>query len=259
MLHEVSLPFLVAVFLISGFVAGFFDSVVGGSGVITLPTLLWAGMDPHLALGTNKFVGTAASSTSSFTYIRSGKLYWPLLKVMIPFTFVGALLGVETVLAVDQRYLKLIIFIAIVCIALLTLWKKEMGKVNRFAGMNTKTSILAACIAFALGFYDGFIGPGTGSFLLFVFLTVFRFDFITAAGSGRVLNFTSNVAALALFAIRGKVLYLLGLPMAAGMMAGAQVGSHYAVKRGATFIRPLFIGVAIVLSVKMGLDAFTRF
>ncbi|MCY0875537.1 MAG: TSUP family transporter [Firmicutes bacterium] len=259
MFHGVGLPLLVAVFLVSGFVAGFFDSVVGGSGVITLPTLLWAGMEPHFALGTNKFAGTAASSISSFNYIRSGNLYWPLLIVMIPFTFIGALIGADTVLAVNQHYLKLIIFIAIVLIALLTLWKKDMGKVNRFAGMRTRTSVLAAVIALALGFYDGFIGPGTGSFLLFVFLTVFRFDFITAAGNGRVLNFTSNVAALGLFAIRGKVLYLLGLPMAAGMMVGAQIGSQYAVKRGATFIRPLFIGVAIVLSIRMGLDAFTRF
>lgn len=245
------------VFVVSGFIAGFFDSVVGGSGVITLPTLLWAGMTPRFALGTNKLAGTAASSISSFNYLRSGHLYWPLLKVMIPFTFIGALAGVQTVLVVNESYLKIIIFVAIVCIALLTLWKKNLGAQNHFPGMSRKMAVLGACIAFALGFYDGFVGPGTGSFLLFVFLSVFRFDFITAAGSGRMLNFTSNVAALALFALRGKVLYLLGLPMALGMMAGAQVGSRYAVKKGAAFIRPLFIVVAIILSIKMGFSAFS--
>jgi len=248
----------VLVFVGSGFLAGLFDSVVGGSGVITLPTLLWSGMSPYAALGTNKLAGTSASSISSFHYFRSGHLYWPLLKVMIPFTFIGALIGADTVLRVNQGYLHFIIFIAIVSIAVLTLWKKNIGTHNQFPGMTFKLALLAALIAFGLGFYDGFVGPGTGSFLLFIFLTVFRFDFITAAGSGRVLNFTSNIAALALFVARGKVLYLIGLPMAVGMMAGAHIGSRYAVRRGARLIRPLFIGVAIVLSIKMGVDAFTH-
>ena len=256
MQYSANVPLMAVVFLASGFVAGFFDSSVGGSGVITLPTLLWAGLSPRFALGTNKLAGTAASSISSWTYLRSGHLYWPLLRVMIPFTFIGALLGVKTVLAVNETDIKLVIFVAIVSIAVLTLWKKNMGAVNRFPGMSMGLSVAAAVIAFALGFYDGFVGPGTGSFLLFIFLTVFRFDFITAAGNGRVLNFTSNVAALLLFAIRGKVLYLLGLPMAAGMMAGAQVGSRFAVRRGVGFIRPLFIGVAIILSIRMAFEAF---
>ena len=224
----------------------------------TLPVLLWTGISPYNALGTNKLVGTFASSTSSFTYFRSGYLHRSLLLYMIPFTFLGALIGVESVLATNPAYLKLLIFFAIICIAGLTLWKRNMGMRNQFAGMTRKTIALAASIAFALGFYDGFIGPGTGSFLLFIFLSVFRFDFITAAGNGRALNFTSNIAALALFAQRGKVIYLLGLPMAVGMMIGARVGSTYAVRKGSKLIRPLFVAAAIVLSLKMGIDVFAQ-
>ncbi len=239
-----------------GFVAGLFDSVVGGGGVITLPTLLWTGMPPYLALGTNKLAGTFASSTSSFTYFRSNKLYFPLLRWMIPFTFIGALVGADTVLNVNEKYLKLIIFIAIVGITMITLWKRHLGTVNEFKGLYPRTVIVAVLVAGILGFYDGFVGPGTGSFLLFAFLSVFRFDFLGAAGNGRVLNFTSNIAALLLFAVRGKVMYVFGLPMGLAMMVGARVGSRIAVKRGARLIRPLFLVAAVVLSIQMGISVF---
>lgn len=242
--------------IVGGFIAGLFDSVVGGGGVITLPTLLWTGMPPYLALGTNKLAGTFASSTSSFTYFRSKKLYFPLLKWMIPFTFIGSLIGADTVLNVNERYLKMIIFIAIVSITVITLWKRHLGKTNAFRGIRLGVIVLAMCVAAVLGFYDGFVGPGTGSFLLFAFLSVFRFDFLEAAGNGRVLNFTSNVAALLLFAVRGKVVYTLGLPMGIAMMIGARVGSRIAVKRGARLIRPLFLIAAVVLSIQMGITVF---
>ncbi|PWI58135.1 TSUP family transporter [Sulfoacidibacillus thermotolerans] len=248
------LVFLALIF--GGFIAGLFDSVVGGGGVITLPTLLWTGMPPYFALGTNKLAGTFASSTSSFTYLRSQNLYFPLLRWMIPFTFIGALIGANTVLQVNETYLKLIIFIAIVLITTITLWKRHLGASNTFRGLTGKRIVLAIVVAFGLGFYDGFVGPGTGSFLLFAFLSLFRFDFLSAAGNGRVLNFTSNVAALLLFATRGKVMYMFGLPMGFAMMLGARVGSRMAIKRGARLIRPLFIAAAVVLSIKMAVSIF---
>ncbi len=240
----------------AGFIAGLFDSVVGGGGVITLPTLLWTGLSPYYALGTNKLAGTFASSTSSLTYFRSNKLYMPLLAWMIPFTFVGALIGVNTVLGVNQRNLRLVIFFAIVVITAVTLFKRRMGAENKFPGLSARVVAKAMLIAAALGFYDGFVGPGTGTFLLFAFLSVFQFDFLGAAGNGRVLNFTSNVAALLMFSLRGKIVVAIGLPMGVAMMVGARVGSRFAIKQGARVIRPLFVAVAIVLSVKMALSVF---
>ncbi len=242
--------------MLGGFIAGFFDSVVGGGGVITLPSLLWAGLPPYFALGTNKLAGTFASSTSSWTYFRSGWLDKKLLAWMFPFTFVGAWLGANTVLHVNERYLELIILIVIVFITIITLIKKNMGQHNRFRGVTAGTLWIALPLAFALGFYDGFVGPGTGSFLLFAFLTIFQFDFRLAAGNGRVLNFSSNLAALLLFAIRGKVVYLVGLPMGVAMMIGARVGSKLAISKGVPYIRPLFILIAIVLSIKMAFTVF---
>lgn len=253
---HLSLVFI-SIFLASGFLAGLMDSVVGGSGVITLPTLLWAGLPAHVALGTNKLAGSFSSSTGSWIFWRAGHVHRRLLAGMIPFTFAGALLGVQTVLHIDPTYLRWLLFFVIVGIAILTITRRQLGAANDFAGVGPYTFAKGAAVAFGLGFYDGFIGPGTGSFLLFAFLSLFRFDFITAAGNGRVLNFTSNIAALLLFAIRGKVAVLAGLPMALGMMLGARVGAGLAVKRGAPFIRPLFVVVALVLAAKTGWTAFT--
>ncbi len=244
------------ILMVGGFIAGFFDSVVGGGGVITLPSLLWAGLPPYFALGTNKLAGTFASSTSSVMYFRSQWLDKKLLSWMFPFTFVGAALGVLSVLQVNERYLQVIILVAIVVITIVTLFKKNMGHHNRFRGVSASTLWIALPVAFALGFYDGFVGPGTGSFLLFVFLTIFQFDFRLAAGNGRVLNLSSNLAALLLFALRGKVVYLIGLPMGVAMMLGARTGSKLAISKGVSYIRPLFILVAIILSIKMAYTVF---
>ncbi len=253
-MHEVW--WVAAALFVSGFIAGLFDSIVGGGGVVTLPALLWAGLPPYMALGTNKFAGTFASSVSTVAYVRSGHVERLLLSVMIPATFVGALIGANSVLYVDQAYLKFIIFIVILGIAILTLLRRELGRHNQFPGVTRGTVFPALFFAFGLGFYDGFIGPGTGSFLLFGFLSLFRFDFITAAGNGRMLNFTSNAAALLLFAFRGKVVAVAGLPMAAGMLVGARAGSRLAVRRGVPLIRPLFVAVALILAVKTGLSLF---
>ncbi|KYP81665.1 hypothetical protein AYJ22_06475 [Ferroacidibacillus organovorans] len=122
--------------------------------------------------------------------------------------------------------------------------------------MTTGIRISSSIAAFALGFYDGFIGPGTGSFLLFLFLSAYRFDFVLAAGNGRVLNFASNIAALVYFALHGEVALLEGLPMGIAMMIGARIGSKMAVKRGVPFIRPLFVVVSLVLAIKMAITVF---
>ena len=251
-----SFLFIALGLMAAGFVAGFFDSIVGGSGVITLPALLWTGILPYMALGTNKLASTFASSTSAWTYVRSGYINRSLLLWMAPFTFIGALCGADTVLHVNQQYLQVIIFLAILVIAIVTLAKRSMGQDSRYVFHPVATPVVAILIAFVLGFYDGFIGPGTGSFLLFAFLAVFRFDFISAAGNGRVLNFASNAAALLWFIVKGKVVYLLGLPMGFAMMLGARAGSTMAVKKGVHFIRPLFIIVSIILSIKMAVTVF---
>lgn len=236
---------------IASFAAAAVDSIAGGGGLISLPAILAVGVPPHLALGTNKFASSFGSFTSAFTFIRSGKVFVPLMKFTLPCTLVGSVLGVLTALKIDQRFLQIIILVLIFATAIYTIAKKDFGSENKFTGLTRKNIIQGGIFAFGLGFYDGFFGPGTGSFLIFLFISVFRFDFTIAAGNSKVLNFTSNIASLLMFALNGKILYLAGIPMALAMIVGARVGSKIAIKNGAKIIKPIFVTIALALTMKL--------
>lgn len=240
----------------AGFLAAAIDSIAGGGGIISLPALIAAGVPPHLALGTNKFASSCASFTSSIKFALSGKIDFKLVKYQIPCTILGAALGVRTVLSVNEQFLNLLIVVMIFVVALYTTFKKDFGTENRFKGL-TRGKVLSGMIfAFVLGFYDGFFGPGTGAFLIFLFISIFGYDFTLAAGNGKILNFTSNIVSLILFAIGGKIVYLAGIPMAISMIFGAYVGTHIAISNGAKVIRPIFVTIAIALIVKLIYQAF---
>lgn len=235
----------------AGFLAAAVDSIAGGGGIISLPAIIATGVPPHLALGTNKFASTCASLTSTLKFAKSGKIHFPLVKYQIPCTALGAALGVYTALRVDEGFLNWFIVVMIFAVALYTTFKKDFGQSGQFDGLNRRKILYGMTFAFGLGFYDGFFGPGTGSFLIFLFISVFGFDFTVAAGNGKILNFISNVVSLILFAISGKIIYLVGIPMAISMIFGAYVGTHIAIKNGAKVIKPIFITIALLLIVKL--------
>lgn len=247
---ELSLSMLIFI-CIAGFLAAAVDSIAGGGGMISLPAIIAAGVPPHLALGTNKFASTWASFTSTLKFAKSGKINFKLIKFQIPCTILGAALGVKTVLAIDEKYLQMLIVILVFAVALYTTFKKDFGQVDRFKGLTTTNTAIGMVFAFSLGFYDGFFGPGTGSFLIFLFISVFGFDFTSAAGNGKILNFVSNIVSLILFAIGGKIIYLVGIPMAISMIFGAYVGTHIAINNGPKVIKPIFITIALALIVKL--------
>lgn len=235
----------------AGFLAAFVDSIAGGGGLIGLPAIIAAGVPPHLALGTNKFASSCASFTSTMTFIKSKKIYFPLVKYQIPCTLIGSALGARTVLAINENYLKALIVILVFAVALYTTFHKDFGVKDEFKGL-TKKNILFGCVfAFALGFYDGFFGPGTGTFLIFIFISAFGFDFVKAAGNAKILNFTSNISSLVVFFIGGKIVFIVGIPMAICMIIGARVGTHVAINNGAKVIKPIFISIALLLAGKM--------
>jgi len=242
---------IILLLVVSGFLAAFVDSIAGGGGIISLPALIAAGVPPHLALGTNKFASTWASFTSTMKFARSGKIHFKLIRIQIPCTIVGAALGVRAVLQVNEHFLNVLIVVMILTVALYTTFKKEFGYEDRFTGLTASNIAAGMAFAFALGFYDGFFGPGTGSFLIFLFIRIYGFDFVRAAGNGKVLNFVSNCVALLLFALDGKIVYWAGVPMAVAMIAGAWVGTHVAIRNGAKLIRPIFITIAILLVAKL--------
>lgn len=236
-----------------GFVAAFIDSVVGGGGLVALPLLLATGMPAATALGTNKLAGTCSSLTSTLSFIASGKMNWRLVLRLFPLTLVGAVGGTLAVRHLPSDFLKPLVVVMLLLVAAYTFVKKSWGQRSTYNGLSSKSAVLMALAALGLGFYDGFFGPGTGSFLIFIFLAL-GFDFVTAAGNAKGLNFASNIASLASFAAFGLVNYGYGLPMGAAMIAGSLVGSRLAIRKGASYVRPLFLIICCVLIGKQAWD-----
>ncbi|MEK6265559.1 MAG: TSUP family transporter [Clostridium sp.] len=241
---------------IAGFVAAFVDSIAGGGGLITVPAFMLTGLPTHMVLGTNKFSATAGSFTSSLKFIKSGKANFKLLKYLIPFTFLGSMLGVRAVLFVDPKVLEGLVLILIMFIGIYTLFSKSLGLEDKFQGLTKKNVIYGIILAFSLGFYDGFFGPGTGSFLVFGFISIFGFNFLASSANARILNFTSGITALVLFAISGKINYMLGVPVAISMVLGARMGTTIALNKGSKLIKPIFVTMSLAVAVKMLIDIF---
>ncbi len=234
-----------------GFLAAFVDSIAGGGGLISVPVLLAAGLPTHLALGTNKFASSAGTFSSASRYIKSGKTNNELLIKLVPFTILGAILGVTTVLAIDDKILNSLVFIMISIVAIYTFKSKDLGNENTFKEITKDNLRLGIFMAFALGFYDGFFGPGAGAFLTFGFIKIYGFDFLHASANTKVLNLTSNVTSLILFMINGQIIYKVGIVFGLSMIVGANVGSRLAIKNGTKFIKPIFLLMALAVVFKL--------
>ncbi|WNQ10869.1 TSUP family transporter [Paenibacillus aurantius] len=240
-----------------GFLAAFVDSVVGGGGLISVPVLLMTGLPPHIALGTNKLGGTLSSLTSTLSFLKSGKIDLKLVRGLLPFTLVGAVAGTAALQKVPSDFLKPLVVVMLLAVTVYTLTRKSWGDVSTYRKLTAKSGFYMALAALGMGFYDGFFGPGTGSFLIFIFLML-GFDFVTGAGNAKVLNFGSNIASLSTFLFFGAVDFRYGIPMGLAMIAGSYVGSQVAIRKGAAYIRPLFIGMSVLLIGKQIWDLMHR-
>lgn len=235
----------------AGFIAAFVDAIAGGGGLISVPAFFMAGFPPHMALGTNKFAAATGSFTSSLKFITSKKVNKDILKYSVPVTFIGAVLGVKTVLLIDQNFLYPIVMILILLVGLYTLISKNLGLEDNYQGTTSKTLFFAMILGFTLGFYDGFFGPGAGSFLIFGLIYIFKFDFVHANGNAKILNFTSNIASLLTFAYEGKINYAYGILVAVFMILGARLGAKAAIAKGAKLIKPFFVTMSLAVAAKM--------
>ncbi len=239
--------------IIGGFLAAFVDSVVGGGGLVAVPVLLATGMPTTVVLGTNKLAGTMSSLTSTVSFMRSGHVDVKMVKKLFGLSLAGAVAGTLVLRLIPSDFLKPIIIVMLIAITVYTVFRKNWGSHSNFQGLTTRSSWLAAIAAAGLGFYDGFFGPGTGSFLIFAFL-ILGFDFVRAAGNAKVLNFGSNVASLGTFMFLGQVNYKVGIPMGIAMVCGSLLGSRVAIRKGSAYVRPLFIIVCTLLIGKQVWD-----
>lgn len=240
-------PETVMFLFVAALAAGFVDSIAGGGGLIALPALLSTGMPAQLALGTNKLQGTFGAFTASVQYLRHGTVALRDCGTGIVATFVGAAAGTWTVQRLDPVFMRHVIPPLLVVVLLYTLWSKGLGDRECPPRMGTLPFFLVFGVS--LGFYDGFFGPGTGSFWTAACCLFLGADMRRASGITRVMNFVSNVVSLALFLMGGQVLVAVGLIMALGQVIGARVGSGMAIQRGASFIRPVF---ALVVAATIG-------
>jgi len=255
-MEQLSLEMLIFL-IVAGFVAAFVDSVVGGGGLISLPALLFVGLPPTVALGTNKLASTFSSMTSSLTFLLSGKINIKLVSILFPLSIVGSALGSYTITLIPSSFLKPLVVVMLILVMVYSLIKKNWGRQSTYKGFIPKTAVFAVIFAFAIGYYDGFFGPGTGSFLIFCMLLI-GFDYVSAAGNAKVLNFGSNIASLLTFALLDSVNFSYGIPMGIAMVAGALIGSKLAIRKGTSFVKPLFIIITTLLIGKLLWDLITN-
>jgi len=245
---EFTVPILCLLFAVA-LVAGCIDAIAGGGGLITIPTLLWTGMPPAMALGTNKLQGTAGSLSASLHFARTGAIdfrrYWPAFAAAV----IGGAAGALAVQQIDPGFLKRIIPWLLIAIALYMLIAKRTGEVERHRRISVW--MFAFTVGFGVGFYDGFFGPGTGTFFALAGVTLLGMTLPVATANSKLLNFGSNIASLSLFIIGGKVLWLPGLVMAAGQFAGAQIGARLVFKGGAKMIRVVLVVMSTAMAIRL--------
>ncbi|MEJ5992446.1 TSUP family transporter [Ramlibacter sp. PS3R-8] len=240
--------------------AGFVDAIVGGGGLILVPALfaVFPTTHPATLLGVNKSASLWGTAIAATSYARRVDLPWASLLPAAGAGFLGGFAGAWAVTVVSPVFLRKLLPLVLLGVLLYTLARKDLGR-DHAPALQGRMQTLAACIIGALlGFYDGFFGPGTGSFFVFLFVRVLGFDFLHASASAKLVNTATNLAALILFALKGHVWWHYAAALAVSNIAGSLLGTHLALKHGASFVRVVFIFVVSALILKTGYDAFLR-
>lgn len=249
----------IVVTLASG-LAGFVDSIVGGGGLVLVPALFatFPAAHPATLFGTNKGASVWGTAAATWQYANRVQMRWHALLPAVAVCFLGSLAGAWTVTVISPGFLRKVLPAILVLVLIYTLLKKELGRHHtpRFSG--TGEAVAASVLGLVIGFYDGFFGPGTGSFFVFLFVRWLGYDFLNASASAKLLNTASNASALMLFAWKGHVWWHFALAMAVANVLGSVLGTRLALKHGAGFVRGVFIVVVSALILKTGFDAYLR-
>lgn len=244
----------------AGFLAGLIDAVVGGGGLIQIPALfsMLPNTVPATVLGTNKLAGIFGTTAAAINYGRRVRLAWRAALPAAGAAFVFAFLGAYTVTHIPTDAIRKSLPFILLAVAAYTFAKKDFGSIHAPRHNGSKELVIAMLIGCGIGFYDGLFGPGTGSFLIFLFVRFFGFDFLAASAVSKVVNVATNFAALLWFGYSGHILWQLALLMAVCNVAGSLVGTRLAIKHGSGFVRKLFLVVVSVLILKTAYDAFLK-
>jgi len=240
------------------FLAGFIDSIAGGGGTISVPAYMLTGMPVHLAFGTNKFSSSFGTAIATGRFIRNKAIDIRTAIISGIFSLMGAAIGSRLALLLDDRAFRLLLIVALPCVAVFLVFRRNKVFEGGHEDLSLrKSAVLASVIGLSIGMYDGIIGPGTGTFAIIAYNTFMKHDLKTASGNAKVLNLASNVASLVTFALAGNVLIIIGLPTAVSSIIGNYIGSGFAIRKGAKFIRPMLFVVLGILLVKVIYDFLT--
>ncbi len=244
----------------AAFLAGLVDAVVGGGGLIQVPVLfsVFSKELPATLLGTSKFAGIFGTGAAAVNYARRVKVAWSAAAPAAVAAFGLSFLGAYTVTRVPADFVRALLPLILIAVAIYTFRKKDLGSVHAPVHSGNAERYFAVAMGACIGFYDGFFGPGTGSFLIFLYVRFFGFDFLSASAAAKIVNVACNFSALMWFGYSGHILWQLGLLMAVCQVAGSLIGTRLAIKHGSAFVRKLFLIVVSLLIIKTGYDSWIR-
>lgn len=240
---------LIAILFAVAMVAGCIDAIAGGGGLLTIPALMWAGLPPTAALATNKLQACGGSFFASVYFVRKGMVKLGQMKLAIACAFIGSALGTISVQLIDASVLESVLPFLMLLIGAYFLLSKKISEEDKHQILTP--TVFGFTAALGVGFYDGFFGPGTGSFFALAFVSLAGFGLAKATAHAKVLNFSTNIASLIFFALGGKVFWLLGGIMLIGQAVGATLGSRMVMTKGSKIIKPLVVTMSIAMSIKL--------
>lgn len=235
------------------FLASVVDAIGGGGGIIALPVYLFAGLPTHFALGTNKMSSSIGTAVSTLRYIKNGYVRWILALPAIFFALTGAHIGTRLQLMVNEKYLQYLLLLVLPVVAVVILRQKKLPEESGNISAGLQKAIVFSA-SFIIGIYDGFYGPGTGTFLLIVFCSLAGMDVRTASGNVKIVNLSSNIGGFLTSLMAGKVLVPIGLIAAVFSIAGHYIGAGFTIKNGSKIVRPVILTVLMLLTIKTVLE-----
>lgn len=252
--------YVIVLLCIASFVAGFIDAIVGGGGLIQTPAafILMPAQNVATIIGTLKVPALSGTSVATYQYLKKATVNWKLFGLMAIVSFVFAYLGSSLLNVMKSDFMKPLLFVILVLLMVYTYLKKDFGQFQVDKLTQKQIYIYAITICVFIGFYDGFIGPGTGSLLIMAFIAILGFDFLQANIYAKLVNLATNIGSITLFVIKGKIIWSVAIPMAVCNASGAWLGARLAISKGNGFIRIFFLIVVGIALVRFGYDVFIK-
>lgn len=252
--------YIIIFLCLASFVAGFVDAIVGGGGLIQTPIALVLLPNISIAsvIGTLKIPGFSGTSMAAYQYLKTTKVNWRLFLIMAFVSFGFAYLGSSLLNIMQNDFMKPLLFLVLILLLLYTYFKKDFGQFQIEKLTHKQTYIYGIVICVFLGFYDGFIGPGTGSLLIMAFIAILGFDFLQANMYAKLVNLATNFGSITLFVLKGKIIWTIAIPMAVCNATGSWLGARLAISKGNGFIRIFFLIVVGIALLRFGYDVFLK-